>query len=137
MNTNTRRLCVVAAATVALGVGGLGTGTASPARAAHAARASGSWSSNYEGVAYGWTNDHAWAIASYATVATLGSGEIASIACDAVSDSGIGPVCDNGVSFVVRSLTTGSARLNNHGIWIAIYPHWRFGIYLTYARGRW
>ena len=81
------------------------------------------WSGNYQGVAYGWTNDHAWAIASYATVATLGSGAVASLACG-VLGGGYGPVCSFVVQTAVSSLTAGSARLTNHGIWIAVYPHW-------------
>jgi hypothetical protein len=104
-----------------------------------AARAS-SWSGHYQGVAFGWTNDHAWAIASYSTVLTLGSGKVASLACSPLG-GGFNYVCDSIVASVVRQMTAGSSRLTNHGIWIAIYPHWRWvGYtpvpYITWSDGR-
>src|SRR5579872_1082531 len=66
------------------------------------------WSGNYQGVEIGWTSNHAWAIASYATVATLGSGEVASLACSAAP--GAGPVCSYIMETVVSNLVAGSAR---------------------------
>jgi len=88
------------------------------------------WSRTYDGVEFGWTNDHAWAIASYATSITLGSGEIASLACNAVSDGGFGPICSYVVEQVLAPLLSGKPRLTNHGIWVAYYPSYPSG-YVT------
>jgi hypothetical protein len=79
------------------------------------------WSGVADGVQFGWTSDHAWAIASYATVARYGAGEVASLACDAVS-GGSGPICDYLAEEVVAELAAGHPRLTNHGLWIAVYP---------------
>jgi hypothetical protein len=80
------------------------------------------WSGVVNGVEFGWTSDHAWAIASYATVSRYGAGEVASLACDAVSDGGAGPVCDYIAEEVVASLAAGHPAFTNYGLWIAIYP---------------
>jgi hypothetical protein len=94
------------------------------------------WSGNVQGITFGWTTDHAWAIASYATVATLGSGEVAHLACGVLGGEVAGYVCDMVVSNIVKTMTAGSARLNYHGIWIAIYPHW-WNLTFSTSEGRW
>jgi hypothetical protein len=84
------------------------------------------WSANYKGIEYGWTSNHAWAIASYATVITLGSGQVASLICGALIGEGpfVGGVCSAPVEMIVNSLVRGHARVTNHGIWVAFYPNW-------------
>jgi hypothetical protein len=80
------------------------------------------WSATIDGVEVGWTQNHAWLIVSYANAITLGSGTVAGVVCDAISDGGIGPVCDAVVKQIVGALVKGQPRLTNHGIWAAIYP---------------
>jgi hypothetical protein len=127
MNTQrgiARRIAAIGAA-IAMVVGTL-FATSLAAATPASANTPSNWSGNYQGVEFGWTNDHAWAIASYATVATLGSGEIASLACSRIGGSVAGSVCSYTVETVVSNLAAGHPRLTNHGIWIAVYPHWGY-----------
>ena len=80
------------------------------------------WSGIVDGVEYGWTQNHFWLITSYANAIKIGSGKVAGLVCDAISDGGIGPVCDAVVKEIVGDLIRNESRLTNHGIWAAIYP---------------
>lgn len=96
-----------------------------------------SWKSNYNGIAYGWDNDHAWMIGSYSAVGSVGLGEVASLICSAIAGEKIGSVCSGPVQTIARQLTAGSARLSNHGIWIEAYPHVFPRLSVTFRSGKW
>lgn len=110
------RIGIIVAAFTSLSLAGLAlSGSAS-------ANTKSNWSAVVDSVEVGWTQDHAWLITSYANAIKLGSGTVAGVVCDAISDGGIGPVCDAIVEQVVAALVKNEPRLTNHGIWAAIYP---------------
>jgi hypothetical protein len=115
----------VAAAAIALAL--VGSLVSAPAASANTRS---NFSAVIRGVEVGWTNDHAWLITSYANAITLGSGEVAEIVCDAVSDGGMGPACDYIIEQIVGPLLKNKPRLTNHGIWGALYPE-NWGRYRT------
>jgi hypothetical protein len=81
-----------------------------------------SWSGNYKGIEYGWTNNHAWAIASYSAAIAQGSGEVAALLCSAAAEEPVvGSACRSAVASIASSLMSGHPRLTNHGLWIAYY----------------
>ena len=90
---------------------------------AASANTKSNWSEVVDGIDVGWTANHVWAIASYATVIKFGAGQAAAIACDALTEEeGIGYVCDQAVEEVVEQLLKNEAKLTDHGIWVALYP---------------
>jgi hypothetical protein len=105
------------------------------------ASASANFSANYNGIAYGWTDDHAWAIASYSTVASQGAGLVASMICTRVIGEGpfTGNGCNKPVAAAVSASTGGWPNWTNHGIWIAVspFPHFSIAISPPTPRRRW
>src|SRR5690242_19602818 len=70
----------------------------------------------------GWTHDHAWLIASYADAIDYGVSFLVGQLCGIVSsEGGASQICSNAARQILTSLTSGSARLNNHGVWMAWY----------------
>lgn len=82
-------------------------------------RTDGSWSTVYDGVEFGWTTDHLWVIASYATLLSHSTDAIADAMCD---DIGMGVLCSWPVEQITDALIKGQARLTKNGVWLAIYP---------------
>lgn len=75
---------------------------------------------------YGWTNDHAWAIVSYADAISYGSGEVAGFVCGVVSGEAgpfnpVSKACGSAVQSAVSQIVAGHPRLTNHGLWVAVY----------------
>jgi hypothetical protein len=85
------------------------------------------WSRSFgTGSSYGWTNNHAWAIVTYADAISYGSGAVASALCGVVGgeEGPLNPVsrtCGSVVRQIAEALTSGHPRLTNHGLWIAYY----------------
>jgi hypothetical protein len=93
---------------------------------------------NYHGLAYGWDQNHAWAIGSYAVIASIGSGKAAGLLCGLLSDgSDLSAACDYAVSSIVSGLARGHKSVTNHGIWAAAYPHLFPWPGITYQDGGW
>jgi hypothetical protein len=85
------------------------------------------WSKSFgSGSSYGWTNNHAWVIVTYADAITYGAGEVASVICGVVGgeEGPFNPVskaCSTVASQIAASLVAGHPRLTTHGFWIAYY----------------
>lgn len=78
-------------------------------------------------VTVGWTDDHAWVIASYGAAISAGSGLIASQVCSIVSgETGplnpLGKACSTVTTQVVATLMEGHPAMTDHGLWMAYYP---------------
>ena len=102
------------------------------ALAAVPAIASANWSSSYDGASYGWTNDHAWMVASYQTIGTVGAGALAGAVCSAAHVPSW--LCAAPAAAVFYNDTRGQPWYTNHGIWVAIYPNWIFNWSLAGGR---
>jgi uncharacterized protein YceK len=110
---------------LALGVSG---GTA----LATAPIASANWSSSTQGVSYGWTNDHAWAIGSYQALGTANVAAIGGAVCAAAA---LPPwVCAAPTAAVFYNLTRGQPRWTNHGVRVSVYPRSGWNWYWTAGR---
>lgn len=106
----------------------VGTMVALPAPAS--ANTKSNWSKVVSGIEIGWTKNHGWMIASYATLLKVGSGRAAQIVCTYTmpEEPGLGYACNKIVSAEVAKLTKGKKRVTNHGVWVAAYPSISWGV---------
>lgn len=92
------------------------------------------WSRSYGGVNFGWTNDHLWVMASYATLMSADVGAAAGIGCGMIVGGWAIPVCAQAVKVTVGVLISGWPRLTNHGVWVSYYPRSIWNGYTTGGR---
>jgi hypothetical protein len=96
-----------------------------------AAPASASWQASIERVEFGWTNtygrqtEYAWAQASDATLAQLGTNRVASLACRAVAEDVpfFTLLCEHLIKPSISSWINSEPRWIHHGHWVRFYPY--------------
>jgi hypothetical protein len=107
---------------------------------AASANAKSNWSEVVDGVEIGWTQNHAWAIASYAALIKVGASKAATLACDAlIKEEEIGSACGNVIGNYVKTLMKGEKAVTSNGVWVALYPAtgWQvLSLRFTYNGGR-
>ena len=115
------RIATVSAVAAVVGVLGLG---AAPSAAANTPS---DWSHTLPNtsITIGWTQDHAWVIATYSDVIAYGGAFVAGQLCGAMSGepgySGITTACAQAVRPLLYDLTEGHPALTDHGVWVAYY----------------